>query len=105
MKLAVDSGAAVSSSSMRMSPALVFNRTFLGISLLQRCELDDHRRDRYVLVPARRLGGNGADLFDDVHALDDLAEHGVTFAVACVGLVEHRVVGDVDEKLRSRRVG
>ena len=45
------------------------------------------------------------DLLDDVHALDDLAEHGVAVAGRRrVAEVEHVVVGHVDEELRGRRM-
>ena len=54
---------------------------------------------------AAAAGGHGGHLVDHVHALDDLAEDGVTPALLGFALeVEEGVVGVVDEELRGGRL-
>src|SRR5574343_509644 len=112
MKLATVFGAFSASSLRVMSPWLVVSLIcdMVGGSLLFRNDLDaldDDRRHRYVAVRPDTGGWRLGNLVDDLHALHDLAEHGVTPTVEG-RIVEVGVVGVVDEELgggRMRRVG
>src|SRR5688500_7232610 len=50
------------------------------------------------------VGGRRLDLVDDVHAFDNLAEDRIAISVG-LRVVESRVVNQVYEKLRARRIG
>src|SRR5688572_25927810 len=67
--------------------------------------LDDHVLGRHIAMAHLRSGLDGADLVDNVDALDDLAEDRVADLVAGVGAVEALVVHGVDVELRRRAVG
>src|SRR5574343_1656734 len=105
MKLATVFGAFSASSLRVMSPWLVVSLTCdMSESLLFGNDFDvlnDDRGGWHVFVIAKVAGWHLGDLVDDVHALNDLAEHGVAPG-ATVGrrtVVEEGVVLQVDEEL------
>src|SRR5262245_5691699 len=65
--------------------------------------LDDYWLDRNVAIERPATGGRAvADVVDDFHSLDDLAEHGVT--PASRPRVQVHVVGEVDVELTRARM-
>src|SRR5574343_1680680 len=107
MKLATVFGAISAFRSRAMTPWLVVS-LIMGSALFVGNDLDvldDDRRRRNVLVITLVAGRHGGDLVDDIHAVDDLAEHRVTVAALDRGAEnEESVVLQVDEELHAGRV-